>query len=37
LTLAQSPTRTAAWQVDLHYDRVRAEWSPVSAHEIPVR
>jgi hypothetical protein len=37
LTLTQSPTRTAAWQVDLHYDRSRSEWSGTSAREIPVR
>jgi hypothetical protein len=37
LTLAQSPTRTAAWQVDLHYDGARAEWMALGAREIPVR
>ncbi|HEX5176225.1 MAG TPA: DUF4339 domain-containing protein [Chthoniobacteraceae bacterium] len=37
LTLTQSPTRTAAWRVDLHYDRSRAEWSGTGAREVPVR
>jgi hypothetical protein len=37
LTLARSPTRTAAWQVDLHYDRTRAEWSAAGAREIVAR
>ena len=37
LTLARSPTRTAAWQVDLRFDRERSEWSAVHAHEIVAR
>jgi len=39
LTLAQSPMRTAAWQVDLHYDRSKAEWAAVGLgpREIPIR
>lgn len=34
LTWPGGPTRTATWQVDLHYDKTRAEWSAAGAKEI---
>ena len=37
LTVRDQPTRSTSWQVDLHYDKARAEWSATGVREIRVR